>query len=308
MDITITNLTKMYGSFKAVDKVSFSIKPKTIFGLLGPNGAGKTSIIRILSGLSDFNFGSIEIGKYNYRNNQKDIKRIIGVVPQFRNLDGESTVIQNLYFHGRLYKIDGRILKYEINKLLDQFELIKKKDTLVKNLSGGTQQKVLIIRALVSRPKLLIMDEPTVGLDPSSRIELWNFIKKIKNNHSILLTTQDLNEADYLSDEIGIINKGKLIKTDSPQGLKEKFNNNLTNIFIEVKIFSNKEQLFIEELQALKYKKVQLDINSDQGSFKIKTLKEHINQIIDIINSFKIIDLKIYEPTLEEVFIDLTKN
>jgi|GEM_PF-1085752 len=308
MDTTITNLTKMYGSFTAVDNVSFSIKPKTIFGLLGPNGAGKTSIIRILSGLSGFNSGNIEVGKYNYRNNQKDIKRIIGVVPQFRNLDGESTVFQNLYFHGRLYKIDSRILKYEINKLLDQFELSNRKDTLVKNLSGGTQQRILIVRSLVSKPKLLIMDEPTVGLDPHSRIELWSFIKKIKNNHSILLTTQDLNEADYLSDQIGIINKGKLIKTDSPQGLKESFNNSLTNIFIEVRISPNKKQDFIEELQALKHKKVQLNIDSNQGSFKIKTSKEYINKILDIFHSFKIIDLKIYEPTLEEVFIDLTKN
>ncbi len=298
----------MYGSFTAVDNVSFSIKPKTIFGLLGPNGAGKTSIIRILSGLSGFNSGNIEVGKYNYRNNQKDIKRIIGVVPQFRNLDGESTVFQNLYFHGRLYKIDSRILKYEINKLLDQFELSNRKDTLVKNLSGGTQQRILIVRSLVSKPKLLIMDEPTVGLDPHSRIELWSFIKKIKNNHSILLTTQDLNEADYLSDQIGIINKGKLIKTDSPQGLKESFNNSLTNIFIEVRISPNKKQDFIEELQALKHKKVQLNIDSNQGSFKIKTSKEYINKILDIFHSFKIIDLKIYEPTLEEVFIDLTKN
>jgi len=298
----------MYGSFTAVDNVSFSIKPNTVFGLLGPNGAGKTSIIRILSGLSAFNSGNIELGKFNFRNNQKEIKRIIGVVPQFRNLDGESTVFQNLYFHGRLYNIDSKNLKNEINKLLDQFELSKKKDTLVKKLSGGTQQRILIVRSLVSKPKLLIMDEPTVGLDPHSRIELWNFIKEIKKNHSILLTTQDLNEADYLSDQIGIINKGKLIKTDSPQGLKESFNNSLTNIFIEVRISSNRKQDFIEELQALKHKKVHLNIDSNQDFFTIKTSKEYINKILDIFHSFKIIDLKIYEPTLEEVFIDLTKN
>lgn len=306
MYLKITKIVKKYGDSKVLDDVSLSINSKSIFGLLGPNGAGKTSLIRILSGLSNPDRGMIEVGDSDFGSHLKESKRMVGLVPQIRNLDIESTVYQNLFFHGKLYGISRVELKLEINRLLDKFGLESNKNTLIKKLSGGTQQKVLIMRSIVTKPKLLIMDEPCVGLDPQSRLSLWEIINDLKKEHTILLATQDLNEADILSDKIGILNKGTLIFEGTPSQFKDGSNNSLTNIFIEVQLLNNDKNAVINELKQLIENGILLSYESSDCMIKIKSSKAFINDVLSPILQYKVADLKVYAPTLEEVFVNLT--
>ncbi len=217
--IQINELTKKYGSRIAVDRLSATVAQGEIFGLLGPNGAGKTTTIRMITTVSRADSGTAVVGGYDVVRDRQAVRQLIGNVPQERNLDNELTVLDNLEIQARLYDISNR--KQRIDECLELFGLVEERRKQVEHLSGGMQRRLLIARALLSRPRVLVLDEPTIGLDPQVRRGIWDAITRIRSEGvTVLLTTHYMDEADYLCDRIGLMKSSKLIMTDTPARLQ----------------------------------------------------------------------------------------
>jgi ABC-2 type transport system ATP-binding protein len=218
--IEVKNVSKVFKDIKAVNQVSFSIKKGEIFGFLGPNGAGKTTTSRMMIGLLKPTEGEIWIDGINVQKDQKKVHERIGVVFELPNLYGKWTVRGNLAFFAQLYHISDQ----RINEVLESLQLVEKAETKVELLSKGWKQRVLIARALLHKPKILFLDEPTSGLDPNTAALIRKYIHSLKlQGTTIVLTTHDMNEADELSDRVGIMHKGQLVALDTPHNLKEQF-------------------------------------------------------------------------------------
>jgi len=217
--IEVENLTKKYGNIKAVDAVSFEISRGEVFGLLGPNGAGKTTIIKMLTTLSRPDAGRCMLDKISIVENPFEIKKRIGVVPQENNLDRELTAYENLLIYGMLHKVEE--LKKKIRGALQMVDLWGRKDSVVSGFSGGMQRRLLLSRALLTEPFILFLDEPSIGLDPQIRRQMWDVIRKTRiDGRTVVITTHYIEESEALCDRVGILSKGKLIALDSPQNLK----------------------------------------------------------------------------------------
>lgn len=232
----------------AVDNMNLRIDDGEIFGLLGPNGAGKTTIIKMLTMLSRPTKGNIYYGKLNTRNDAQAIKELIGVVPQHINFDQDLTVGENMQLHGRLHHMPRKDREQCISEMLRYVELSERVNDSVRALSGGMKRRLLIVRALMHKPSILFLDEPTVALDPQVRRRIWDLIRKMhKAGVTIVLTTHYIEEAEALCDRVAIINKGKLIALDTPKALQEKIGSYVVewdkeNGEREFKIFHSKEQ------------------------------------------------------------------
>ncbi|MFA5553819.1 MAG: ABC transporter ATP-binding protein [Phycisphaerae bacterium] len=224
--ITVKNLNKTFGKTAAVEHLSFTVKADTCFGFLGPNGAGKTTVMKILYGktVRDNNENcSVDVFGYDPADNELAIKSLSGVVQQEDNLDDELNVIENLTLYAKLYGLDRKTANKRIEYLLDFLELSAKSKSRIKELSGGNKRRLVIARALLNNPKLLILDEPTTGLDPQIRHLIWDklyYLKKLGT--TILLTTHYMEEAFQICDEVLIMNKGREIMCDNPQNLLKK--------------------------------------------------------------------------------------
>ena len=217
--IEAENLTKNYGPIRAVDRVSFKIPPGQVFGLLGPNGAGKTTTIKMLTTLSIPNSGQCRIDDFDVVKNPMAIKLRIGVVPQENNLDRDLTAYENLLIYGQLHRVQN--VRAGIEAMLRAVDLWERKDSVVSNFSGGMQRRLLLARALLPKPLVLFLDEPSIGLDPQIRRQMWDMIRQTKiEGRTIVLTTHYIEEAEVLCDRVGILSKGKLIALDTPQSLK----------------------------------------------------------------------------------------
>ena len=218
--IQVKGLTKCYGNKCAVDSVSFEISRGEVFGLLGPNGAGKTTIIKMLTTLSRPDSGDIRFNDIDAVGNPDGIKRLIGVVPQDRNFDRELSVYENMLVYCMLYGIKGSQNKiWETLALLGMYD---ERHSSIDVLSGGMQRRLLIARALLPEPEILFMDEPTIGLDPQIRRNIWDIVRDIRDRGTtVFLTTHYMEEAEAMCDRIGILSKGKLITVDTPAALKE---------------------------------------------------------------------------------------
>jgi ABC-2 type transport system ATP-binding protein len=247
--IKVEGLVKHYGKIKAVDGISFEIKQGEIFGLLGPNGAGKTTTVKILTTLTKPDAGKCFINGFDVIKEPYEIKKFIGVVPQENNLDRDLTVYENLFIYGKLHKVKD--LKVKIKNLLEMMGLWERKDTLVSKLSGGMQRRLLLARALLSDPKVLFLDEPSIGLDPQIRRHLWEIIKKAKaEGKTIFLTTHYIEEAESLCDRVGILSKGKLIALGAPSELKRSIGNFTVEYYmdkegsIKLWMFKTKEEAY----------------------------------------------------------------
>jgi len=253
----VKNLVKVYSEVTALKNVSFSIKEGELFALLGPNGAGKTTTIRIISGLTQPTSGELYIYGKNIFNNPIWAKSQIGLVPQTINLDLELTVEENLFIHGLLYKMPISLIKQRISELLELADLTSRRKTKIKELSGGLRRRVLIIRALMHFPKILLLDEPTVGLDPHIRRKIWHFIKNIQSHGTtILLTTHYMEEAEFLADRVAFIFSGQIIDIDKPQNLIQHLGNYALDVYFHnvtrTFFFKSKEEA---EKELLKYSK-----------------------------------------------------
>jgi len=247
--IIIDNIEKLYGEIKALDGLSLHIKKGEVFGLLGPNGAGKTTAIRILTSLSFPSSGKCEINGFNVQKNPVAVKRVIGVAPQYLNLDSELTGRENLEYYGRLHGMNPQDIKSRIEELLKFMELQDRSDHLVEGYSGGMKRRLLIARGLMNRPRVLFLDEPTVGLDPQTRRRIWDTIRLLKKeNITIMLTTHYIEEAEMLCDRVGVIDKGKLIALGTPDELKKQVGLIAVELcsekIYERKFFSDKDKAF----------------------------------------------------------------
>jgi ABC-2 type transport system ATP-binding protein len=253
----VKNLVEVYSEVTALKNVSFSIKEGELFALLGPNGAGKTTTIRIISGLTQPTSGELYIYGKNIFNNPIWAKSQIGLVPQTINLDLELTVEENLFIHGLLYRMPISLIKQRISELLELADLTSRRKTKIKELSGGLRRRVLIIRALMHFPKILLLDEPTVGLDPHIRRKIWHFIKNIQSQGTtILLTTHYMEEAEFLADRVAFIFSGQIIDIDKPQNLIQHLGNYALDVYFHnvtrTFFFKSKEEA---EKELLKYSK-----------------------------------------------------
>ncbi len=219
--ITVEKISKFYGNLKALDAVSFQIGEGEIFGLLGPNGAGKTTTVKILTTLTNPDEGRCLIDGMDVVLNSHQIKSIIAVVPQENNLERELTVYENLLIYGMLHKVKD--LRRKISDILNSLDISHKKNSLVNSLSGGLQRRLLLARALLSNPKVLFLDEPSIGLDAHIRRQLWQIIRSIKSEgKTVFLTTHYIEEAEALCDRVGILSHGKLIALGTPEELKRE--------------------------------------------------------------------------------------
>ena len=217
--IEAESLTKNYGPILAVDRVSFKILPGQVFGLLGPNGAGKTTTIKMFTTLSIPNSGRCLIDDFDVVKNPLAIKLRIGVVPQENNLDRDLTAYENLLIYGQLHRVKD--IRRGTEDMLRAVDLWERKDSVVTNFSGGMQRRLLLARALLPKPLVLFLDEPSIGLDPQIRRQMWDMIRMTKiEGRTIVLTTHYIEEAEALCDRVGILSKGRMIALDSPQNLK----------------------------------------------------------------------------------------
>ncbi len=265
--LEIKNLYKSFKKVKALKGIDLFIKKGEIFSLLGPNGAGKTTTIRIITGLTKKDKGEIFIKGINIFKNEKDGKKLIGYVPQHINLDVELSVEENLFIHGLLFSMKRNEIKRKIDELLEYVGLIDRKKSKVKELSGGMRRRLIIARALMHEPELLLLDEPTVGLDPSIRRKIWWLIKKIQSDGAtIFFTTHYIEEAEFLAERVAFIDEGKIVKIGEPQNLINALgtwavdiveNDNLKTIF-----FNSKEEIkdfFKAEFTSLNIRRVNLE-------------------------------------------------
>lgn len=236
--IIIKELTKKFGEFTAVDSVSFSVEPGELFGLLGPNGAGKTTIINMLTTLLLPTAGDAEIAGYDLRRDPDKIRNNIGIIFQDPSLDIGLTGRENLEFHAMMYNIRSDERKKRITEVLDVVGLADKADILVENYSGGMKRRLEIARGLIHYPKVLFLDEPTLGLDAQTRRSIWEHIRNLNRNYGtcVILTTHYMEEADFLCDRIAIIDHGKIIALDTPSGLKNRLRGDRVSLTIEGRV------------------------------------------------------------------------
>src|SRR5579884_2931271 len=220
--IEVEHITKKYGDFTAVDDISFSVAEEEIFGLLGPNGAGKSTLIRMMTTLIEITSGVARIAGYDVRTDPDDARRAIGVIPQALTSDLDLTVEENMSIYAKLYGVGAKQRKESIDELLELVDLTKWREAQTKTLSGGMRRRLEIARGLVHRPSIFFLDEPTTGLDPVSRVAVWEMLMKIKDTRklTVLITTHYMDEADRLCDRIAIVDHGKLVALDTPMALK----------------------------------------------------------------------------------------
>ena len=221
--VSLQNVYKTYNNLPVVNDLSFTIQPGEIFGLLGPNGAGKSTTIRMLTTLTKPSQGRIEVAGFDVVRQPLLVKQYIGVVLQQTSVDGDLSVWENMELHGRLHHLRNPQRQQLINQWLEYVELAERRNDLVKTLSGGMKRRLQIARALLHQPKILFLDEPTVGLDPQTRRRLWEIILDLnKQGMTMLLTTHYMEEVEYLCDRIGIMDSGKLISLGTLQQLRSQ--------------------------------------------------------------------------------------
>jgi len=272
------NLCKNYGSVKAIDNLNLSVHDGEIFGFLGPNGAGKTTTIRVLTTLTCPTSGRVSVGGYNVKDEPDKVKKMIGVVQQHLSLDRDLTVRENMEFRARIQHLNSSKRKQRITELLEYVELTEYADKMVDTLSGGMKKKAAIVCSLIHEPKLLFLDEPTVGLDAQARRRLWDFVRRLnKDGTTIFLTTHYIEEAEVLCDRVGIMHHGQLIAVDTPANLREK----VGSIVVET-LVDNKETHY------------QFFANREAANTYVKSLPADVKTVI------------IRESNLEDVFIEQT--
>ncbi|ETR72616.1 MAG: antibiotic transport system ATP-binding protein [Candidatus Magnetoglobus multicellularis str. Araruama] len=221
--IKIENLSKQYKKLQALKNISLHVQKGELLAYLGPNGAGKTTTIRILTGLTRSTNGTAFLNGFDIRKDVLKAKKQYGLVPQAINLDQELTVSENLYIHGRLYAMKTSDIKNRTDELLNYVEMLDRKNSLVKKLSGGMKRRLMIARALMHDPAILFLDEPTVGLDASIRRKIWALIKKIQQHQTtIFLTTHYIEEAEFLAQRVAFLDEGQIITVDTPQNLIDR--------------------------------------------------------------------------------------
>ncbi len=299
-------LTKVFpGGVKAVDHLDLSLTRGEIFGLLGPNGAGKTTTVGMLTSMVVPTEGRASVGGVDVIAHPALAKQAIGVVPQTNTLDRSLSVSENLYFHGRFFGMSARDAKAEATRLLEQFWLADRASAAVLELSGGMAQRLMVARAVMHKPAILFLDEPTAGLDPQSRIALWDILHELHaEGQTILLTTHYMEEADQLCNRVAVMDHGRILALDTPGSLKRSIG---ADTIVTVSADGGLDELarLLEaRVPGVTHAKrvdstVQLGVKGSRGVLPaVVTAAEQ--------GGFTVTDLSLAEPTLETVFINLT--
>lgn len=307
--ITVKNVTKKYGKFKAVDNISFEVNDGEIIGLLGPNGAGKSTTMNILTGFIEPTQGEVIINGYNISKKPKKAKKCIGYMPEGVPLYKDMTVKEFITYMAELKGVKKENIKESVEQAMQDTWLQNVKKVLIKNLSKGYKQRVSMAGALVGNPEIIILDEPTVGLDPKQIIEIRNLIKKLGKKHTLIISSHILSEISQICEKVIIINKGQIVAVDSPENLEDKVNvENAINIIVED--MENK----IESLKINGAKKVELIKKNDDNTKEYRIIPEKDYDIRKTIFSdlakenITIFELKKPEITLEEAFMELIQK
>nr|KXH77634.1 MAG: ABC transporter ATP-binding protein [Candidatus Thorarchaeota archaeon SMTZ1-83] len=296
--IVVNGLTKDFKGFIAVDGVSFQVKMGENFGFLGPNGAGKTTTVKMLCTLLRPSGGNAQVAGYDIVRDQSQVRKSIGIIFQEPSLDDRLTARENLRFHGIIYKVPGKELPARINRSLEWMELEDRADDLVRNFSGGMKRRLEIARGLLHLPKILFLDEPTLGLDPQTRNRIWEYLLRLRQdaNVTLFLTTHYMDEAEHC-DRIAIIDHGKIIALDTPQELKAQMRGDL------VDLQTGDDALTEKELVA----KHGIMVRGDsQGlHFEVPNGAEFIPKLVRELTA-DVIAVSTRRPTLDDVFLKLT--
>lgn len=307
--ITVKNVTKKYGKFKAVDNISFEINDGEIIGLLGPNGAGKSTTMNILTGFIEPTEGEVIINGYNISKKPKKAKKCIGYMPEGVPLYKDMTVKEFVTYMAELKGVKKDEIKESVEQAIQDTWLQNVRKVLIRNLSKGYKQRVSMAGALVGNPEIIILDEPTVGLDPKQIIEIRNLIKKLGKDHTLIISSHILSEISQICERVIIINKGQIVAVDSPEHLEDTVNiENAINIIVEDK--ENK----IEKIKIQGAKKIELIKKNDDNTKEYRIIPEKDYDIRKSIFSdlakenITIFELKKPEITLEEAFMDLIKK
>jgi ABC-2 type transport system ATP-binding protein len=301
--IRVENLQHSYGDFKAVDDISFTVKKGEIFSFLGPNGAGKSTAINILITLLSLQRGTATVAGYDVSKDPQNVRESIGIVFQDITLDRDMTVWEILEFHGRLYNMPEKERKARIDELLQLVQLGAKRDERTKSLSGGMKRRLEIARGLMTRPKVLFLDEPTIGLDPQTRMRMWEYIKGVNNEGTtIFLTTHYMDEADHLSDRISIIDHGKIVISGTSWELKNTLGRDI--IYLE----TNDNEAAVRLLEG---QPAIRDIKIKTKGFLLMVTEDGtkvLPGIIDILrnSTIEIMTINLKKPSMDDVFVFYT--
>ena len=290
------SLYKKFGDTVAVNNISFEVFRGEIFGFLGPNGAGKTTTIKIMSGLLKPNRGNVVF-------NLESQKESIGICPQHIVVWENLTCYEQLVYMGKMYQMSSTGLKNHVHELLDAFGLMEKKNKLAKTLSGGMQRRLNIALALIHSPALVFLDEPQAGLDPQSRVLVREYIRSLKKNSTVILTTHDMEEAEKLSDRICIIDQGKLLVTGTTEEIK-KTSGQEDVIEIQIKGDIKKELIPFLKNDSKRYELT----SENSASFKISDPYTTLDNILGVIKeqNISVDDLRLRKKSLEDIFIAMT--
>jgi ABC-2 type transport system ATP-binding protein len=303
--IEVDHLVKQFGDLVAVNDVSFHVEQNEIFGLLGPNGAGKTTLIRMMTTLTPPTSGTATIAEHDIRTDADGVRQVLGVIPQAFTSDPELTAAENMLIHAKLYGVPSGEREKLIDGLLESVDLLKFKGALVRTFSGGMRRRLEIARGLVHSPKILFLDEPTTGLDPVSRSNVWEMIRNLrdKSKLTILLTTHYMDEADKLCERIAIVDHGKLVALDSPAKLKDSISGNDT---VEAE-FENAPSDWLDQLKKLPHaadvaeRESMVHIASHDGPGTVAALMDLARA-----RNVRVKRVTVQSTTLDDVFLHYT--
>lgn len=309
--IEVKNVTKKYGSFVAVDDISFTINDGEVVGFLGPNGAGKSTTMNMITGYIEQTEGSIIVDGFDTIKKSKKAKKEIGYMPEGVPLYTDLTVKEFVTYMAELRKVDKKTKKENVQKVLKETGLDQMQNKLIKNLSRGQKQRVSLAGTLVADPKILILDEPTVGLDPKQITEIRSLIKNLGKKHTVILSSHILSEVSQICDRVIIINKGKIVAIDTPENLEKKVSDNNV-VYVTVEDKENKIDGIKEKITGIKDIKL-IKENEDKTKRYEITGENDVNLNKTIFNEFAkenitIIEMKKAEATLEDAFMKIIKE
>lgn len=309
--IEVKNITKKYGSFVALDDVSFKIKEGEIVGLLGPNGAGKSTTMNIITGFIEQTQGEVIVDGFDILKKPKKVKKEIGYMPEGVPLYTDLTVKEFVTYMAELKKVSKKERKEKVEKIMKETGLTEVQRKVIKNLSRGYKQRVSLAGALVGEPKILILDEPTVGLDPKQITEIRELIKKLGKKHTVILSSHILSEVSQICNKVIIINKGKIVAVDTPENLEEKVSDS-NSIYVTVEDKEKKIDKVKKELKDLQEMKI-IKENEDGTKEYMLTAKKGVDLRKSIFEVFAKEDITIFEmkkadSTLEDAFMKIIEG
>lgn len=306
--ISVKNVFKYFGSVKALEGVSLEVEEGTVYGLLGPNGAGKTTLVKVMTTLLAPDSGEVNIGEIDVVAHPERLRPIIGLAGQYASVDEFLTGRENLEMVARLYHLDRKTSTKQAQKVLEQLDLTKAANRPVKTYSGGMRRRLDLGASLVAEPKILFLDEPTTGLDPRTRFDMWDIIRNLaKNGTTILLTTQYLEEADELADKISVLDNGKVIIEGTANELKDYLGNDV----IEFKLCDESQKsIAIEAVKSVAKEAPSYDEVNKVVKIPVVDGSKSLMSIVRVLDQSKVklTELSLHRPSLDDVFMAVTSR